>query len=172
MFTKLRIVLGTATLAAAALIGLSACAPGVTNAISPEEVAMTALGYQQADVTPAAAPSPSAATGTKAGRGRPVLRRMLRGKVVHGEVVVSTKNGDKTIDVQRGAVTAVNTTSLTVKSADGFTLTWSLGTSVRVVEKGTKVQISNVTVGEEVGVAGTRSGSTVTAALILIPKGK
>jgi len=38
--------------------------------------------------------------------------------VEHGEFTVHTKTGDKVVDVQRGVVTAVNATSVTVKSTD------------------------------------------------------
>ncbi|HKS98661.1 MAG TPA: hypothetical protein VJT31_03945, partial [Rugosimonospora sp.] len=103
---------------------------------------------------------------------RLALRRALRGNVEHGEVVVKTKDGDKTIVVQRGTVTAVDTTGVTVKSSDGYSLAWTFGSPIRVVQNGTSVQPSAVTTGEEIGIAGTRNGSAVTAQLILIPHGR
>ena len=89
--------------------------------------------------------------------------------VEHGEVVVQTKQGDKTIDVQRGTVTAIDDTSVTVKSADGFTQTWVFGKPLRVIEHRTTIQANAVKVGTEIGVAGAKNGSTVTANLIVIP---
>jgi hypothetical protein len=163
MFTRIAaLVLG-----AAVLVGASACGSG-TDSLTPEATALTALGYPAQDLVPAANPSasPSAPRLRKLG-----LRRALRGKVEHGEIVVRTKDGqDKTVDVQRGTVTAIDAKTVTVKSADGFTLTWTIGSPIRVIENRTTVQPSNVTVGREIGVAGTKDGDTVTAQLILIPK--
>ena len=90
--------------------------------------------------------------------------------MLHGEVVVQTKDGDKTIDVQRGTVTAVTDTTVTVKSTDGFTSTWTFGDPLRVVQHGQKTDKSAVKTGEEIGIAGAKNGSTVTANLIVIPK--
>jgi hypothetical protein len=97
------------------------------------------------------------------------LRRILAAHVEHGEVVVQTKQGDKTVDVQRGVITAIDEKSVTVKSADGFTQTWVFGTPFQVIERRSTVQASAVKVGTKVGVAGIKNGSTVTANLLVIP---
>jgi hypothetical protein len=174
MFTRMRVALAATALGAATLIGAAACTAGTSDTMTPEVTALTALGYQADDLVPAADPSASpGAPGRAHPRARRLaLRRALRGNVEHGEVVVKTKDGDKTIDVQRGTVTAINATTVTVRSADGFTLTWTFGNPIHVIEHRTSVQPSNVTTGEEIGIAGTRTGSTVTARLILIPQGK
>jgi len=93
---------------------------------------------------------------------------MLGAHVEHGEVVVQTKDGDKTVDIQRGVVTAIDDKSVTVKSTDGFTLTWSFGNPLKVVERRTTVQPNAVKAGATVGVAGTKDGTTTTARLISI----
>ena len=60
---------------------------------------------------------------------------------LHGEAVVKTKDGGtKTVAVQRGEVTAIDGDSVTVKSTDGFTLTWTFGDELRVVERRTTVR--------------------------------
>jgi hypothetical protein len=156
-------------LAAAVLVGLAACgATSATSSLTPEADALTSVGFTSADLAPAADPSPSTsgAAGHRAGK----LRRELGRHVEHGEVVVRTKDGDKTVDVQRGTVTAVTGSSVTVKSTDGFTETWAFGSPLRVVENRTTVQTSEVKTGVEVGVAGVKNGSTVTANLIVIAK--
>jgi hypothetical protein len=154
--------------------------------MSPEASALTALGFNPDEVVPVADPTPTAtATGgaqpeasAKPGRaGHPALRRLtvrraLARNVEHGELVVKTKDGDKTIDVQRGTVTAITSTTVTVKSSDGVTETWTFGSPIHVVEHRTSVQPSNVTTGEQVGVAGTKSGSNLTASLLVIPGSK
>jgi hypothetical protein len=176
---KLRIALATAALGAAALIGLTACGPGDTsNSLTPEASALTALGFTTDDLTvsgkltepgPGASPSPDVDHPKKAHPHALRLRRMLAAHVEHGEVVVQTKDGDKTIDIQRGVVTAIDDKSVTVKSADGFTETWVLGTPLRVIERRSTVQPGAVKVGTKVGVAGIKNGSTVTANLLVIP---
>jgi hypothetical protein len=194
---RFRIALATAALSAVALVGLAGCGspPAVADAadsatsLSPEASALSALGFSAADltaaddVTPVGDPSPSAGNGRTGGGSAPrarakrpalralTLRRTLARNVQHGEVVVKTTNGDKTIDVQRGTVTAINSTTVTVKSADGFTQTWTFGSPVHVVEHRTSVQPSAVAAGATVGIAGTRSGGTVTAVLLVIAQG-
>jgi hypothetical protein len=180
---KLRIALVTAALGAAALIGLTACGPAdVSNSLTPEASALTALGFSTDDVAVAGkvndpGTSPSDAPSTAAGKGgghRPALRlrRALARNVEHGEVVVQTKQGDKTIDVQRGTVTEITSTSVTVKSTDGFTQTWVFGTPLRVIENRSSIQPSAVKVGQLIGVAGAKNGTTVTANLVVIPLAK
>ncbi len=175
--TGLRRALVAATLGALAVTGVAACgvlsSPSAQAAtLTPEASALTALGFSDQELVPASDPSPAPSASAAKHPRRMLLRRELAGRVEHGEVVVKTKTGDETIDVQRGTVTAISSTSVTVKSSDGFTLTWTLGTPIRVIENRTSVQPSAVTTGLEVGVAGVKSGGTVTARLILIPHGK
>jgi hypothetical protein len=176
---KVRVALATAALGAAALIGLTACGPAdLSDSYSAEASALTSVGFTQEELAPAADPSPapSGSPGADAGAKKPHpfrpgrLRRQLAAHVEHGEVVVQTKDGDKTVDVQRGEVTAVTSTSVTVKSADGFTQTWAYGDPLRVVQHRAKADAGAVKVGEKVGVAGVKQGSTVTANLIIIPE--
>jgi hypothetical protein len=163
---KLRVALTTAALGAA-LIGLTACGAAAGDTLSPEATALTSVGFAADDLTPAADPAPSAsAHALRPGK----LRRELAHHVLHGEVVVQTRNGDKTVDVQRGTVTAVTGTTVTVKSGDGFTWTWTFGDPLRVVQHGQKTDKSAVKTGAEIGIAGVKNGSAVTANLIVIPK--
>jgi hypothetical protein len=172
MFTRIAAL----ALGAVVLVGAAGCASTGAYAatMSPEATALTALGYPTEDLAPAADPSASPDSTGKAPRARRLaLRRALRGNVQHGEVVVKTKDGQfKTVDVQRGTVTAIDAKTVTVKSADGFTQTWTFGNPIHVFEHRTSVQPSAVKVGAEIGVAGPKNGGTVTASLILIPKAK
>ena len=83
-------------------------------------------------------------------------------------MTVQGKDGVRTIVVQRGTVTAAGGKSVSVRSADGFALTWTLGDKLRVVQDRKKVEPSAVKVGAEVGVAGARSGDAPTARLIAV----
>jgi hypothetical protein len=180
---KLRTAIAAAALGVATIAGLTACSPtdAASAAMSPEATALTALGFSDSDVTAAGATAadatgPSAAPSGRPGRGdkHPLLRRLtirraLGKNVLHGEVTVQTKDGTKIIEVQRGTVTAITDTTVTVKSTDGFVLTWTFGTPIHVIEHRTTVQPTDVVVGTVVGVAGTKDGSTDTARLIVIP---
>jgi hypothetical protein len=53
--------------------------------------------------------------------------------VIHGEFVrPNGSNGFQTVDIQSGQVTDVSTSSITIKSADGFTKTYSVTTNTLV----------------------------------------
>jgi hypothetical protein len=185
------IAIATIVLGVVGTFGLTGCGPGASNAasvaLSPEATALTALGFTDIDVTAAdsadgtdASPDatpPRSPNGKNAGKKRhPLLRRLairrgLAKHIQHGEITVSTKDGDKTIEVQRGVITAISSTSVTVKCTDGFTMTWTIGSPIHVIEHRTTVQPSDLVAGDTVGIAGLKDGSANTAKLIVIPNG-
>ncbi|MGY0005165.1 hypothetical protein [Micromonospora sp. I033] len=193
------IVTGVTALFAAAALGLAGCGPAqvaqdsaketaveVAAALGADGQALAALGVDAAelDVDPVAAPASSAsgAPDEKAGqrdkrgeraeewRKRHRARVLLRRNTLHGEVVVQTKDGEtRTVAVQRGQVTAIDAKSMTVKSTDGFTMTWTFDEKLRVVERRTTVRSSDIEVGTTVGVAGAKDGDNGVARLIVVP---
>ena len=146
------------TLGLTGLLGLSGCGSSAAAAVSDEATALQAVGV------PAAAPTPSASAAPRGERGAK-LRQYLRKNTLHGQVTVQGKDGARTIAVQRGAVTAVTSTGVSVKSTDGFTATWTFGPKVRIVQDRKKVAASALKTGAEIGVAG---AATSAAGLILI----
>src|SRR5215831_6781035 len=115
----------------------------------------------------AATPSPSA---------RPAFPRLGRPGggmgfgapfgAVHGQFVVPKAGGGyQTIDTQRGSVTAVSSTSITIKSADGFTKTYQVISSTNVDAQ--RDGIGSIKTGHQAAVAATVSGGTATAVSIL-----
>ena len=85
---------------------------------------------------------------------------------VHGQFVVPKAGGGyQTIDTQRGSVTAVSSTSITIKSADGFTKTYRVTGSTNVDAQ--RDGIGSIKTGHRVAVAATVSGGTATAVSIL-----
>jgi hypothetical protein len=150
------------TLGLAGLLGLPGCGAGAVQTVAAdvadEAIALQALGLQTAP-----APSASAEPGRRHG-----IRKHLRKNTLHGEMTVQGKDGVRTIVVQRGTVTAADAESVSVRSADGFALTWTLGDELRVVQARNKVELSAVKVGAEVGVAGARTGDASTARLIAV----
>ena len=81
---------------------------------------------------------------------------------LHGQFVVPRSGGGyQTEDTQRGSVTAVSTSSITVKSADGFTKTYQVTSSTVVDAR--RDGIGSVKDGHQVSVLATVSGGTATA---------
>lgn len=123
-------------------------------------VAAELVAYEQGYESEAAADSPAV---------RPrAVRKLLRRNALHGEVVVQSPDGPRTIAVQRGEVTAVDGKGFTVRSADGFEATWTFGDPLRIVRDREKVERDAVRDGVKVGVGGVRDDSAGTARLIIV----
>jgi hypothetical protein len=164
--TRTRIALST--LGLAAVVGLSACATAPAPDVADEALALREVGLESGLAeAPAPSPSASAADGKRRDRA-PGARRHLRKNTLHGEITVQGKDGVRTVVVQRGAVTAVDGRSVSVKSADGYAVTWTLGDKVRVRQDKKKADAAAVKVGAQVGLAGAKEGETTTARLVLI----
>jgi diaminopimelate epimerase len=175
--TRTRMALILPAVGLAGVLGLAGCGAA---APTPSDVADEAAALQQVgfDTGLQVAPSPSASTDADSsdakskvgnrGNGRKAVRKYLRKNTLHGEVTVQGKDGTKTIVVQRGAITAVSGTSLTVKSTDGYTLTWKLADKATVVQDKKKVETSALKTGEQIGIAGTKDGSADDARLVAI----
>jgi hypothetical protein len=93
--------------------------------------------------------------------------RFGRGGPLHGEFTIRKPdgNGFQTVAVQTGEVTAVNASSITVKSEDGFSRTYSVDENT-VVGSG-RDGIGTVKTGNTVRVAGVVEGGQAKAAAIL-----
>ncbi|MFG3423048.1 hypothetical protein [Micromonospora sp. NPDC048063] len=184
------------TLFAAVALGLTGCgaaevagqparetAVEVVAALGAEGQALAAMGFDAGDldVDPVAAPASPTASPTATGekprreraeewRKRRQARVLLRKNTLHGEAVVRTKDGGtRTVAVQRGEVTAIDGGKMTVKSTDGFTMTWTFGDELRVVERRTTIASTDIGVGTTVGVAGAKEGDGGVARLIVVP---
>ncbi|NUO55483.1 MAG: hypothetical protein HOV71_17815 [Hamadaea sp.] len=187
----MRKVLVSMLLGAALLGGATACGPadvaGATGQaaaeFTPEGEALVALGFDPeavaaaepgfaAAIDPASTVTPSP-SGKRDWRKRRAVRVLLARNTLHGEAVVQKKDGTTvTVLVQKGVITELTADRVTVKSTDGFTLTWSLGDQLRVVEKRKAVQPAEVKVGQQIGVAGARQQDDAVARFILIPAQK
>ena len=171
--TRTRIALTLTTLGLTGLLGLTGCGAGAAPAGTPaaaaadvadEAYALTAVGLTtglEAD------PAPSASAGDKAKK-HPGARRFLRKNTLHGEMTVQGKNGVRTVVVQRGTVTAADATTVSGKSTDGFTQTWTLGDKLRVVQDKKAVEATAIKQGAEIGIAGAKDGDKNVARLVAI----
>ncbi|MDQ7806906.1 hypothetical protein Q5425_24470 [Amycolatopsis sp. A133] len=101
-----------------------------------------------------AASSSSAATDAQAGPGGMPGGAGALGSALHGEYVSSDGNGGYVTKImQTGEVTELSATSLTAKSDDGFSKTYTI----------TSDQATGLATGDTVTVVATESGSTATA---------
>ena len=132
--------------------------------------------------TPAVAPSPTAtapgrpappAPGPGRGHGRlgpggfGALHGLVGGPVLHGEFVTGGQNGSTTtVVVQSGSVTAKSGSTITVRSTDTYTVTWTLNDSTTVRTGWAQGAVKDIAVGDQVRVEGTRSGPTTTARFV------
>jgi hypothetical protein len=153
--TKVALVAGTAALALAGIGGGVAFATGSGSAAPSPQI--TTAASVTSGAAPSATASSAAAAKPKAKRFRNVLAR-----TEHGEVTLRSKTGDKVFDLQRGVVTTVSSTSVTVKSKDGFTATYAVGSGAKVRKQKQASAIADVHTGDRVGVLALRSGSTDT----------
>ncbi|MBX6358281.1 MAG: hypothetical protein IRZ05_20825 [Micromonosporaceae bacterium] len=147
----------------------------VVAALSPESAALVAVGFSTEDVAtddPVAADEPKPADGERwrNWRARHAVRVALRHNLMHGELVVQTPDGPRTVLVQRGEVTEISDTGLTVKSADGFSQSWTYASDLRVIESRSTITPRELQVGATVGVAGVEVNGQPTARLVVIPK--
>jgi hypothetical protein len=117
-----------------------------------------------ADTSTPTPSAPSSSAPAPAAKGAVKKHRALERRAEHGEVVLHGKGGDRTVDVQRGVVTASSPTSVTVRSIDGFTATYAFTTSSKVRKQKAASQPSAVAVNDRVGIVAAKGpqGLTVT----------
>jgi hypothetical protein len=119
-----------------------------------------------ADPTPSPSASPSAPGAPDPGKGGPG-RHGEFGMMgaLHGEYVVEKDGGGyQTVATQRGEVTAVSKDSITVKSADGYSRTYTLTTDTLV--NATRDGIDSVKTGNQVTVSAIVADGKATAASV------
>ena len=164
-----------AGVAALALLGGAGVAYAATHT-APAKAAVTAA----VSSSPTATPSPSASKPASQPAGGPVGHRgrfggfggfpfggfgMGSGGLVHGQFTEPKSGGGyQTVDVQNGTVSAVSASSVTVKSADGFSATYAVTSSTVVDAKA--AGIGSVKKGDTIFVTATVSGGAATAANI------
>jgi len=135
-----------ATLGLGAVAGVALAAPGTTPSPSP---ATKHAGQHKGD--------------RHGGLGH------LGKRALHGEFVAKGKAGGYvTVDGQRGAVTRVSSTQITLKSADGFTATYVITADTRVRKDGNAGKIGDVKVGDQALVLATKAGNTKTAKGVVV----
>jgi uncharacterized protein DUF5666 len=134
-------------------------------AIAGGVIAFTLASYASSGGTSGGSPSPPddiyAAALSTTTTAPPAGQRQL----LHGERVLKDKDGTiVTVDAQRGTVTAISPSSMTVRSSDGTTWTWTLNGNTKVRGADLKKETtSKIEVGDTVAIAGQHTGGTRTA---------
>lgn len=137
------------------------------------------VGVAAADTAPAPASKGTAASSSADSAGASAAtsdatglrRRLLAGRVLHGEATVKGREGYQVAATQLGTVTAVTKTSLTVRSEDGVTWTWALGSDTRVRTAEAASSAAAVKDGVQVRVVGPVADGARTARLVVVRAG-
>ena len=142
----------TAALAATGIIG-AGVAGGLTYAAvatpaGATSAAPSSLGAAADNIISAAQPGPDA--GTARARHGGMGRRGLLARLEHGQLTLKTKQGDRTVDLQRGTVSSVSPTSISVTSPDKFPGVYTVDSSTKVRTRDGLVRISSVHKGDQV----------------------
>ncbi|WP_422936063.1 hypothetical protein [Sinomonas sp. P47F7] len=118
-----------------------------------------------ANATNSPSPAPSASASAQPGHhaGKPGAGQ-VGAETLHGQMTVKKADGTiETVFVQRGTVTDVSDTKVTIKSDDGFTQTYTLNSSTRFLSqaepKGAAIKSGDLAKGDTVMVRAVQSGS-------------
>lgn len=170
----LALVAGGAALGSAATNARAAGPDGAdASALLDPAAFETALGaWAGADDTPAASPGPQDR--------RDRFRHRAAGRMLHGELVLQGRDdAPVTMAFQNGEVTAVDATSISVRSTDGYERTWVLNGTTRYVKSGEgmrgmhrmgggEADLADVTVGATVRLGGAVTDGKATARIVAI----
>jgi len=143
----------TAAWAATSIIGAGVAGGLTYAAVSTPAGASSDIGAAADNVISAAQPTPGA--GNAKGRLGGMGRRGLLARLEHGQLTLKTKQGDRTVDLQRGTVSAVSPTSISVTSPDNFPGTYTVDATTKVRTRAGLVSISSVHKGDQVFVVAT-----------------
>ena len=96
-------------------------------------------------------------------------RRHLRfmARALHGEVTLAGEK-HRVIVFQRGTVEKASSTSVTVKSKDGFVETYLLSDDTKVREDRKDAEVSDIDASDRVLVVATKDGSTLNARRVVV----
>lgn len=150
----------TTMIAGAAVVALVGIGGGVAFATSGGGSTPNSTLTAATTSTPS---TPSSGASTPADGPSKHKHRGLLARAEHGQVTVRTKTGTEVLDLQRGLVTAVSPTSITVKSQDGFTTTYVVSSTTKVRKNKQASAIGSVANGDSVEIVAIHSGNTDTA---------
>jgi hypothetical protein len=163
---KITLLTGAAALATAALgTGMAAAHSAQPPTPTPSASSSTAPGSP--DMSPWPGHWHRHGRGCMHGMHGGMMGRGILSRIEHGEGNVKTAHGPEVIDIQRGTVESVNPGKLTVRSADGFSATYTVNHSTTIRKGGKPSGIARVMTKDQVIVLATKSGTTATATRIV-----
>jgi hypothetical protein len=126
----------------------------------------TAAGIGIASADPSPSPSPPGTTASCAHHKQQKTRKFLQ-HTAHGQFTLAGHK-HRVVEVQRGTVSAVSSTSIKITSKDGFAASYVINSRTVVRErtrheKPTESSASAIKTGDQVRLIGTQSGKTNTA---------
>jgi hypothetical protein len=136
----------------------------LTTGVLAAAVGAGALGVAAA-AKPTASPTGSSAASTPTKPAKHPAKGLVR-RVAHGEFVVRQKGGFATIVLQRGTITAVNATAITLKSVDGYTGSYAITANTKIRSQGKPETVAELKLGEVAMIRGVKLGATATASRI------
>ena len=148
---------------------------GVVGVVAAGVLRTAGVAAATSDSTPAPSASapPSSSAAPKVDHPKAEhrkARRALIGRGMHGEWVVKGKGGKPvTLETVCGSVTAVGSSSVTVKAEDGFTATFAINSDTKVRGAGAD-SLGDVKVGTRTTVVGVKAGNAITARTVLVRK--
>ena len=159
-----RIAVGVST---AALVG--GIGAGIAYADTPSDdptASPRATETSSPTQTPTAEPSGKA---DQHGFRNRLVSRHLRfvARALHGEVTLAGEQ-HRVIAFQRGGVSEVSKTSLTVKSNDGFAGTYALSGETKVRKNGDTAKLSDIDTSDRVFVVATKDASKLNARRVIV----
>lgn len=133
-------------------------------------LAVSAGGAALAAAAQPTSTTQSADKAGKAGRGAHGWRHGLARRVLHGEVTVQTKEGRKTLVVARGKVTALDSGSVTITSADNVVTAFRINGDTRFGFLRQPDPRAELKVGDQAMVLGEKSGDANVARRVVTAK--
>lgn len=150
------------------IAGSAVAAAGIAGAGLAAGVALADPGPATPAPTPSASPQAAAHSKHKGKHDGAVGAKHM----LHGEFVTKAKTGYATFDTQQGSITAVSATSVSLKSADGFTATYAVTADAKVRKNGAGATITEVKTGDVARVVASKNGSALTVKGLVIGAGK
>ncbi len=131
-------------------------------------VVVLALGLVGVVAVPTILAAPRAETQAGSGTGVEQAAGPGRlGRVLRADTTVLKKDGTTmVVHSERGEISAVSTSSITIKGLDGVSTTFAVTADTRVREKGRQAKIADLEVGDRTMVVGKANGAGYEALLI------
>lgn len=159
---------GPGTPVAAATGSAATPVTGLTGQAAVLNGALADASFASAVPTGAAADHETAAARQALRRLRRAIARLRALGGMYGQYTFQTREGPRTLAFERGAIISIAGADVTVRASNGAIWTWTLTGSSVVRQDGTREPATALAPGKQVFAAGSVSGATRDAVLIVI----